>query len=96
VFALLFALPASEHVARELVAVACEVAGDGCDDGCDDGAGVCLDGCGHCACCQAPMVSFLGAPMPWLASGQEQLATSVTSDDPPLGVVASPFRPPTA
>jgi len=95
-FALVFALPATQHVVRELASVACEAATDGCGDDCGDGTGVCLDGCGHCACCQPPMAPLL-APLP-LAVVPSERGPAMPSrvDDPPLGVVASPFRPPTA
>jgi len=95
-FALVFALPASEHVVRELVAVACEVAGDGCSDDCERGAGVCLNGCGHCACCQPPMAPSLGALLPTVAPSAVELRLAAPIEEPPLGVVASPFRPPIA
>lgn len=98
-FALVFALPASEHVVRELVTFACEVAGDACCDDCDDGndgAGMCLDGCGHCACCQPPMAPSVAAVLPSLAPGQPERVRAARADEPPLGVVASPFRPPIA
>ena len=99
-FALVFALPASEHVVRELVAIACEVAGDGCSDGCSDdcerGGGICLNGCGHCACCQPPMAPSVGTQLPSIAPSQLEVALVGPVDGPPLGIVSSPFRPPIA
>lgn len=95
-FVLVFALPASEHVIRELVSVACEAAGDGCADGCDDDVGVCLDGCGHCTCCQPPVAPWLAALSVSVAPSQHRSVVLPRIEDPPAGVFESLFRPPTA
>jgi hypothetical protein len=95
-FALVFALPATEHLLRELVSVACEVAGDDCADGCDESAGVCLDGCGHCACCQPPMAPSLAVVSLPVALSEREAALPARAQASRRGVRASPFRPPTA
>lgn len=101
---LIFALPASEHLVRELALVVhavigCEaVAEDDCADGCDEGSGggACLDGCGHCACCQPPMATSIAVFSVPVALSEREAAVQSWVVARPAGVRASPFRPPTA
>ena len=102
-FVLVFALPASEHLVREAASVVhavigCEAAGDHCADGCDEraGGGACLDGCGHCACCQPPMANGIAVLSLPVALSEREAVLEPWVDAPPAGVRASPFRPPTA
>jgi hypothetical protein len=95
-FALVFAVPASEHLVRELAAVVCDAAGDDCGDGCDESAGLCLDGCGHCACCHPPMAPSVATVALAIALSEGERTPLARAAAPPVGVRTSLFRPPTA
>jgi hypothetical protein len=91
---LVFAVPASHAVARDLVAWVSSSCTDGCAEHADD-EGVCLDGCGHCACCQPRATPALPAVLVPELMSHAELALVVSPDAHPSAYPQPPFRPPT-